>query len=267
MTEPPTDRATLVAISALAYLLAVGLHEHLGHASTCVLLGSHVVEMGAFFIDCDDASLSAASVRAVAIAGPAVSLLTGVVCLTALRWLPPRAMRAFYCLWLLGTLGFMSAAGYPLFSGVTGLGDLGTGSDGALRGAQPQWLWRTLLAVIGLLAYWSVAIWSARLLGRRLAGGGEPRLRRANRITRVSYFTGGVVYLAIGVFNPHGLPIMFESVLPASLGGTSGLLWMMDTLRGQPPGTGPDLTLSRSLGWIVIAAVIVAAYALVFAAR
>ena len=39
----------------------------------------------------------------------------------------------------------MTAAGYLLFSGFTGLGDFGTSRDGALYLAQPEWLWRLAL--------------------------------------------------------------------------------------------------------------------------
>jgi hypothetical protein len=267
MPEELPDRVTLIAISALAYVMAVGLHEHLGHATACVLLGSHATELGAFFVNCDDSLLGSAAVRAVAVAGPLVSLLVGVLCLLALRAVPERSPRAFYFLWLLGTIALMSAAGYPLFSGVAGIGDLGTGSDGALRDVQPEWLWRVALAAFGALSYWGVARLSMRLIAPRLAGSGEPRVRRASRIARLSYITGAVVYLAIGVFNPYGLLIVLESVLPSSLGGTSGLLWMMEALRRQHAGSGPDLDFSRSRGWIAASALVTIGYALVFAAK
>jgi hypothetical protein len=50
------DKLTLIAVSAIAYILAVALHEHLGHATACVLLGSHPLELGAFYVNCDGAS-------------------------------------------------------------------------------------------------------------------------------------------------------------------------------------------------------------------
>lgn len=77
------DLPTLVAVSALAYVAAVALHEHLGHAGACVLLGSHPKELGAFYVDCDPRGLGSGAVRAVALAGPCVSLLTGLVCFSS----------------------------------------------------------------------------------------------------------------------------------------------------------------------------------------
>src|SRR5215469_8315756 len=78
--EALPDLLTLIGVSALAYVLATALHEHLGHALACVALGSHPLEMGAFYIECDDTRLGSVSLRLVSLAGPVVSLLTGLVC-------------------------------------------------------------------------------------------------------------------------------------------------------------------------------------------
>jgi hypothetical protein len=267
MANALPDKATLIAISALAYVLVVALHEHLGHATACVLLGSHATELGAFFVNCDDSLLSSAAVRAVAVAGPLVGLLTGIVSLQLLPRLPISAPRAFYFTWLLGTLGLMNAAGYALFSGVAGIGDLGTGADGALHGVQPEWLWRSALVLVGAASYWLVVRISARLIAPRLEGSGAARVRKGSRIALISYLTGAAVYLAIGLLNPYGVLIVIESALASSLGGTSGLLWMMNRLGRSPAGIGPELSFSRSAGWIVTAFAFTLAYAIVLGPR
>jgi|GEM_PF-5309041 len=134
-------------LRALAYVVGVGLHEHFGHALACVALGSHPTELGA--------TTSIATIRASAACAsgwwswPGRCILTGVVCLQLLRRLPRLPAAGFYFLWLLGALGLMDAAGYALFSGASGQGDLGTTSDGALQGATPEWLWRIGLFLVG----------------------------------------------------------------------------------------------------------------------
>ena len=85
------DRPTLIAISAVAYIAAVGLHEHLGHTLACITLGSHPTEVGAFYINCDYAGMSDISIRLVALAGPLVSLLIGIVSFLILYRRAPRA--------------------------------------------------------------------------------------------------------------------------------------------------------------------------------
>jgi hypothetical protein len=256
------DRLTLIAVSALAYIISVALHEHLGHATTCVLLGSHPNELGAFYIDCDDARLTSVGIRLVAIAGPLVSLVLGLVCLPlAARC---RSPAAFYFTWLLGTLGLMDAAGYPLFSGVSGLGDLGTTSGGALQGVRPEWLWRATEAAAGLIAYIAVVRYAGRAIAPHLSGVGRARIHAARLTFTWSYFVGAAVYLPIGLLNPHGAVIVLTSALAASMGGTSGLLWMSRVLGRVPPAPGPGIYFARSWGWIIVAAVLTLGYAVVF---
>src|ERR1700690_1322271 len=92
------DRPPLIAISALAYLVGVGLHEHLGHTLACILLGSHPTEVGAFYVNCDYTGMSDIRIRLVALAGPLVSLLIGFACFLILHRRPPRASSAYYFL-------------------------------------------------------------------------------------------------------------------------------------------------------------------------
>lgn len=255
------DRLTLVAISALAYIVEVALHEHLGHAVSCIALGSRVLEFGAFYVNCDSALLSPAGARLVALAGPAVSLMTGIGAFALLGRIPVAYRAAWYLTWLTGALGLMTATGYPLFSGISGLGDFGTTPDGALSGATPEWLWRVALTVAGAVGY-SVAVrYAVRVLDPHASGALDQRLRDARRVMLTSYLTGAVVYVTIGFLNPYGLVIVATSALAASMGGTSGLLWMfrrMDRSRIVPP---PGLAFARSWAWIAVSVVVVAAYA------
>jgi hypothetical protein len=256
------DRLTLVAVSALAYIIAVALHEHLGHATACVLLGSHPREMGAFYVDCDDSRLTSLAIRLVAVAGPLVSLALGAICLplAARVSTPP----AFYFTWLPGTLGLIDATGYPLFSGISGLGDLGTSNDGALKGLTPEWAWRIAEAVAGLLAYIAVVYYAALTIAPRLGGVGRARIRGARITFTWSYVAGAAVYLAIGLLNPRGLVILVTSALASSMGGTSGLLWMSRVLGPEPSAQAAGIRFGRSWGWIIAAAALTLGYAVVF---
>lgn len=264
MNTVPTipDRLTLIAISALAYIVEVAFHEHLGHSTACVLLGSHVLEFGAFYVNCDDTLLSPSGVRAVAVAGPLVNVIIGLVSFGVLRRVGANSRAAWYFTWLLGSLGLMTAAGYPLFSGISGTGDLGTEPDSALHGVSPEWLWRSVLAVFGAISYFLVVRFAARVLDPRAGGTGARRIQTARMVLLVSYLTGGAVYLAVGVLNPYGFVIVATSALASSLGGTSGLLWMRRLLDRSRDVAPPGLYFSRSWAWISVAVISVAAYAL-----
>ena len=259
------DPWTLIAISALAYIVSVALHEHGGHAAACVGLGSRPLEMGAFYVNCDNARLSPIAVRLVAIAGPLISLALGLTSFAILARIPARAPATAYFFWLLGTLGLMEATGYVLFSGVMGIGDLGTEPDGALYGAAPPWLWRPLLAVIGVLLYVGAVRFALARLEPRLAGSGWARVAIANRAVMVSYLVGGATYGIIGAFNPYGWTILLTSALPASMGGTSGLLWMFRLTDRSRSASGPGLYFGRRWSYIAAALLMTLGYALVFA--
>jgi len=264
LPTPRSDRLTLIAVSALAYVTGVALHEHLGHATACVLLGGRVTELGAFYVNCDHAGMSSAAVKAVAAAGPLVSATIGIVSFRALRYVRGDARIAFYFTWLLGSLGLMSAAGYFLFSGISGIGDLGDGADGVLHGATPLWGWRLAFAVFGAVAYWWVVRYAARRLDAHVNGVGRIRIRAARMMALTTYLTGVATFTAIGLLNPHGFVIVAESAVASSAGGTSGLLWMMQLLDRRRVVAGSGLAFARSGRWTGAAIAVTLTYAIIF---
>jgi hypothetical protein len=264
-TKPVTsDRLTLIAISALASVAGVGLHEHLGHALTCVLLGGHPTELGAFYVNCDYAGLSELRIRLVALAGPLVSLAIGVVCFLVLRVRPPARPNAYFFTWLLGTLGLMSATGYPLFSGVSGVGDFGTSPDGFLYQVSPEWLWRLILTIVGIAGYVLIVQFAVHEIDPHISGVGRPRIRYARLLVLTSYLTGVGVAVGIGLLNLHAPIIVVISAAAGTLGASSGLLWMMQLLDRNRQVPAPGLIIQRSWRWVALGAVVTIAYALVF---
>ena len=270
MTQPPPapnsipaapDRLTLIALSALAYVVATGLHEHLGHTTACILLGGHPAELGAFYVDCIYGAMSSLSIRLVALAGPVVSLLLGLVSFYFLSRRSLRSSTAYYFVWLLGSIGFMAAIGYLLFSGITGIGDFGTGSDGVFYQANPEWLWRTVLTLLGIAGYFLVIYWAVRQLEPTIPGLDRARIRFARGLANTSYLTGAVVSIGIGLLNPHGFVIVAISSAASSLGATSGLLWMMQLLDRSHEVPGPGLVITRSWRWIVLGVFATCVYA------
>lgn len=254
------DVLSLIAISSLAYIASVALHEHLGHTAACVLLGGRPAELGAFYVDCDDARLSDLAVRSVALAGPVISLVVGLIALGALD--RPPAGVARYFTWLLGSIGLMTGSGYLLFSGVSGLGDLGIESDSVFRHATHPWALRIALTLAGIAGYQLATRYCVQKIAASIPGSGVDRVRLFKRITWISYLSGAAVCLAVGALNPHGLIIVLESSAATSLGGTAGLLFMWHRL-GPCTTPGPTIVFSRRWDWIAIALVLIGAYAAV----
>lgn len=254
------DWLTVAALAALAYVTGTALHEHLGHAASCIALGSDVKEFGAFYVECDNARLSAMGMKIVALAGPVVSLLLGLACARLLRFTQAPLTRLF--VWMLASIGLMTAFGYMMFSGVAGIGDLGIGSEGLLHDVAMPWLWRVPMAAVGYFFYDRSVVWSMRTLAA-ITGGREERPRRVQRIALLTYIAGAVTCIAIGLFNPEGIVIVLTSAAAASLGGTSGFAWGPPRTR-VGAGDSNATVFPRSWTWIIASLVLVLAYGIVF---
>ncbi len=161
--------------------------------------------------------------------------------------------------------------GYFLFSGVGGIGDW----VDFVRGLGPAWVMRLGLTVLGGVTYWLVVLGAVRALAPFLSGAGQERVRRATRMTLPAYLAGGVLSCIAGLLNPVGMVLVAISAAAASFGGTSGLAWMPQLLRGERAAAsdGAQLHVSRSWGWIALGAVAAVVFVLVlgpgvrFAAR
>ncbi|CAN5874612.1 hypothetical protein BH24DEI2_BH24DEI2_19430 [soil metagenome] len=266
MTPSPSlptrpDWLTLIAISALAMIVETALHEHLGHALALVLLGGVPTELGAFYVDYDNAGMNALSLRLVALAGPVMSLLTGLVSFSFLRRISNSKPALYYFVWLLGTIGFMTATGYLLFSGVLGIGDFGTERGAVFYQASPEWLWRTVMAVVGGASYYLGVRFAIKKIEPRLGGSSADHVNLARRMFLFSYLTGAAVAIAIGFLNPLGIVIVLTSAAAATLGGTSGFTWMAELFGAQEQTAGPGLAFQRRWVWIVVGGVVTLVYA------
>jgi peptidase M50B-like protein len=184
MSKLKVDFLTLIALSAFSFVLATAFHEHGGHALACYLLGGHIKELGAFYVDCGNDSLSNMGNRLVALAGPLMSLITGIIGVMFFERTSKSDPQLKYFLWHFATTNLMVAAGYVLFSGVAGIGDLGTGESGVFYQLQPQWLYRIGLILLGAASYYGVIRVAIRKMDSFIGGESSERVNRADDVTR-----------------------------------------------------------------------------------
>jgi hypothetical protein len=237
------DRLTLIAISALGYILEDVLHEGLGHGVTAWLSGAHKVTMSTVALQCD------IDTRWISANGTLVNLL-----FAAIFWLfllrPQRyrpATRYFLVLAMAGNL--FTGTGYFLFSGVTNFGDWAA----VIQGLQPHWIWQLGLVVLGVCSYYaSMLVVRAKLKSFRGKAAGSRRLRG---LCWAPYFTDGILAALGGLLNPVGLFYVIASALPSTLGANAGLLSLPSMMR-KPSGSEEEVgPVSRSLAWIATGAV------------
>jgi len=237
-------KPTWIAIAGVAYTLANVAHEGLGHGGACLLVHGHPQILTSLHFGWDEASVGEGARRFIAAGGTIVNLALGVIALLLLRaWKGGAHGRLF--LWLFAMINLFQAAGYWMFSGIGNIGDWAE----VVKGWHPAWAWRGGLAVIGGLAYTGVAKVAAEVLRPWI--GAERPLARARSLALGAYFTGGLLYCVSGLFNPEGLVLVLISGAAASFGGTSGLLWFHEFLRGGTPASDPALALPAHRGWMV----------------
>jgi len=213
------DLLTVIGLGLLLMPLTTMWHEIGGHAVACAVQGGRLAAVSAFYVVCE--GLGRRANILVAIAGVAVDTVAAVV--LHQLWRRVRGDLARLVLWLAWADKAMVAAGYFLFSGVTGLGDLGPGEGGGIGPLPQPELWRAAEAVLGGVAYFLIVRAAIRMLTAML--GDAPASRPARqRIAHGYYLASGCASVLVGLLNPMGLFITLASAAAASLGGLAGLI-------------------------------------------
>ncbi len=217
---PRVALPTIVGLALLLMPLCTMLHEIGGHSAMCVALGYKVTELGSFYINCSSPPGTMA-MRAVALAGPGIDTLVGLVFLAG--WHRLRGDWARLIGWYVGLGCAFSASGYLLFSGVTGLGDLGPSGEGGLAPLPLPYVWRGCFAVVGAATYAGLVMVGMRRLTAMIGNGPETKRARRN-IAHGFYAALCVAAVLASLPNPMGLVITLTSAAAASIGGHAGLI-------------------------------------------
>jgi len=265
------DPLTIVAIALLAYVTGDVLHEAVGHGGACLLVGGRPLVLSTVHFECDGHAVGVWGERFIAAGGTLINLCAGALAVLARRRAVSASGAVGWFLWLLMAVNLLSGTGYFLFSGVGGIGDWAD----FVRGLGPAWVMRLGLTVLGGVTYWLVVLRAGHALAPFLSGAGEERVRSATRMTLPAYLAGGTLSCIAGLLNPVGMVLVAISAAAASFGGTSGLAWMPQLLRGERAAASDSaqLLVSRSWGWIALGAVAAVVFVLVlgpgvrFAAR
>jgi hypothetical protein len=252
----PVDAPTIAGIGTIAHILANILHEGAGHGGACLMVGGTPLVVSTVHMECST------DTRLVMAGGTIINVAAGALFFALGRITSGTAPRLKYFWWLSMTVNLLIAAGYFAFSGIGGFGDWAM----FIQGLSPQWAWRVGMTAIGAAGYMLAARFS--LLELRPLIGSHKTLRyvRAKELLRIPYFAGGILACVAGSLNPQGLILVVLSAAASTFGGTSGLLWMSEWLKGSsiPPGSEPEpVPIRRSWPWIVAACILAVAFVVV----
>jgi hypothetical protein len=255
-TPKPTanadDTLTIIAISLVAGMMTNILHEGVGHGLIALLTGtkSGVLTTVAWS--------SANDSRLVAAGGTLANLAAALVFWLALRGVKNASMPTRYFLLVTCAYNLFTGTGYFFFSGVTNFGDWAA----VISGLHLHWLWRALLVIVGASSYFAAAV-SVGIGFVRYVGIPRPQQRRFRKFTIVPYVSAILLASVAGVLNPLGMQLLWQSALPATAGGQSGLLWLQYYIpRAMEPMRSPG-QVARSYTWIGVAAVLGVVYVIV----
>jgi len=249
---PIDDVLTICAISIVAGILTNILHEGVGHGLVALLTGAKSGLLTTV------AWSSAFDSRLVAAGGTLVNLAAALVFWLALRSAKLASMPKRYFLLISCAFNLFTGTGYFFFSGVTNFGDWAA----VISGLHPYWLWRTLLVIAGASSYYAaVVVVGIGLV--RYVGITRHEQGRSRKLTIVPYFSAILLASVAGLLNPLGMQLLWQSALPATAGGQSGLLWLQYYIpRGTEPKRTPE-QLGRNYVWIGVAAVLAFLYVVI----
>lgn len=252
-SSPSADDAlTICAISALAAIVSNVLHEGVGHGLTALLTGAKSGLLTTV------AWSTASDTRLVAAGGTLVNLAAALVFWFALRFAKSALMPIRYYLLIAFAFNLFTGTGYSFFSGVTDFGDWAA----VISGLHPHWLFRVLLVALGAASYYASVLAVGMGLVRYV---GVPReqQKRLRKLTILPYFSAVVLLSIAGLLNPLGIQLLWQSALPATAGGQSGLLWLQYYIPRQTEPKQTPEHLARSYAWIGVAVVLGATYVVV----
>jgi hypothetical protein len=246
------DRPTLIAISALAYIVPDILHEGLGHGVTAWLSGARTLSISTVALQSDIGT------RWISANGTLVNLVAAAIFWMLLRKPQRYSPQLHYFFVLALAADLFTATGYFFYSGVAGFGDWAAVIDGF----QPHWLWRLGLIVVGAASYYaSMLLVRAEFLPFREP---DPASRRIRWLCWIPYISEGVIAGVSGLLNPLGLFYVFSAALSSSLGANAGLLALPGMMRVKPGSETTSQTIAdvdpvppieRSIAWIITGAI------------
>ena len=238
------DLLTVIAIAVIAYAGANISHEIIGHCGMALLMGTKCKMISSTNIPL--ASMVATwKYNIIVVAGCTANFTIGLLCLWLLRSAPVRRRALRYFLWLSMCVNLFLASAYIAAAPIIKYGD----SYILIRDLSRQWLWRSVVALMGaVLIYFSFQV-GRRELAKLIGFGGPAARSIAFRLVVPPYLAGGIVTVASALFSE--LDPRYAQLQAA--GGTFGLtIWLLLLpLVISGPASGELFQIPRSIGWIV----------------
>jgi hypothetical protein len=224
----------IIAIACLGFISACVAHEVLGHGGMCFARGGRITLLSSVYFRCSpDTTITTA-------AGNLMNLAFATICFALLRF----PLSSGWRLLLVFSAAYNAfwAGGYIILSALTDNGDWAfVLHDLALN---PPWLWRCLMALLGVTLYY-IAI---RLV--------VPHLLRGTPILLPTLAAGVVACVAALFYAGPVVPALRDSA-QEGFGAGVGLLLIARGRYRRGERSQPETSLPTSCGWVVGAIIVI----------
>ncbi len=203
------DVFTVIAISIVAWALAIIMHEVVGHAGVAALLGIPVRAVSSTNVDI--ASYQVKTIgesRLIHIGGTFINLLSGSISLLLLRFRKKFANSVRFFLWLFTTMSFIIVLMNLISATAFGVGDWME----VIKDLNPRNVYKALIVGMGILlalpGYWlPLRVWLPDLKGNRLT---------LLKVTAIPVLTVIIIQMFSALQNPSAhssnSPVIFASL-------------------------------------------------------
>lgn len=241
---------TLACLGVVAFALADQTHEALGHGLATLITGGKLVALTTCYVNS-----AGGSERWIPAGGGLANVAVGMIALALalLSILPRPSPQLRYFLVLVAAFNLFFATGYPVYSGIAAFGDWAA----VISGLAPAWLWRTLLAIIGVAGYYLSMRFVARAIHPFGSSSARPTRDRLRRITIIPFLAAvGLAFLG-GLQNPRGWAMVFSAAVPAAAAsfGLTQMDHVPEAYQSNPRAPAAD-PIRRSFRWIVAASLV-----------
>lgn len=243
--------ATTASIAIVAYAAMDMCHEVLGHGVATLF----VDDVTPVSLSTVALSSSGAISRSVALAGPLMNVVLGVLAMTWFRRLGTFDTGSFF-LWLFATVNLLNGTGYAMYSGLLDFGDMAV----VIGGWEPHVAWRIALATAGAAGYYVSLRTASVSLVRMLDAHGVGR-QAMHSLTVPAYLAGGLLLIAGAAMNPLPHLILLVGV-SGGFGCMFGLLFVSAFVAPMNVGGG-KIPWGIAWPWIVGAVIVAAVFVVI----
>ena len=235
---------TLAAIGAVACIAADMVHEAVGHGIASWVVADPILSLSTVALQTSDPS------RIVSAAGTSANLIAGALSLLLLRR-RRRLTSSAYFLWVFGAFNLFNV-GYLVASACTNSGDWAA----VISGLSPLWLWRCVLALVGIISYILSVRWVASF-AIDFAKHREVAVADGRRLVWPAYLSAGLVLTVASIFNPIGPSLILVSGVGPAFGLNCGFLFLPAIIAGHVTDQGlGEGRIPFSAFWLILSIVI-----------